>query len=96
MRSWATSTWMARFTSPAIARALIRAEAAQPFPWAAGNAEWVTWRIRSVADLRHAERLMRMAYEHLGGTPETGLIEALSLPEEDVRAHGKAVDDSAP
>ena len=82
-------------TSPAIARALIDAGAAQPFPWA-GAGEWVTCRIRSEADMRHAGRLMRMAYDYLGGTPETELIEALSPTKENVRAHGKAVDDSAP
>lgn len=64
-------------TSPAIARALVGAGAAQPFPWAAAG-EWVTYRIRSEADMRHAGRLMRMAYDYLGGTPEIELIEALS------------------
>lgn len=28
--------------------------------------------------MRHAERLMRIAYDYLGGTPETKLIKALS------------------
>ena len=64
-------------TSLAIARALIGAKLAQPFPWA-GAGEWVTYRIRSRADVRHAERRSRLAYDYLGGTPETKLIETLS------------------
>lgn len=64
-------------TSPAIARALVGAGAAQPFPWA-GAGEWVTFRMRAEADVRHAERLMRMAYDYLGGTSEAKVIEVLS------------------
>lgn len=82
-------------TSPAIARALIGAQLAEPFPWSRAG-EWVTYRIHSEEGIRHAERLMRMAYDYLGGTPDFDLIEALFPLKEIVRAHGKAMDDSAP
>ena len=61
--------------SPAITRALIAAGAAERFPWA-DNGEWATYRIRSEAGLRHAERLFRLGYDYLGGASETGLVKA--------------------
>ncbi len=64
-------------TSPAIARALIAAGAAERFPWA-GTGEWATYRIRSGAGLRHAERLFRLSYDYLGGKAEAALIEAVT------------------
>ena len=64
-------------TSPAIARALIAAGAAERFPWA-GAGEWATYRIRSEAGLRHAERLFRLSYDYLGGAFEAAMIEAVS------------------
>ena len=63
-------------TPPALGRALIASGLARPFPWAMGD-EWVTYRIRSEADARHAERLLRLSYDYLGGTPETELIGTL-------------------
>ena len=62
-------------TSPAITRALIAAGAAERFPWA-GAAEWTTYRVRSRADLRHAERLFRLGYDYLGGASEDALVDA--------------------
>lgn len=60
-------------TSPALARSLIRAELARPFPWA-DTEEWVVYRIGSERDTRHAEWLLRLAYDHLGGAPEPELL----------------------
>lgn len=61
---------------PALTRALLGAGLAQPFPWASGD-EWVLYRIRSEADARHAERLIRLSYDHLGGTSEAELVGTL-------------------
>ncbi len=64
-------------TSSAIAKALIKAKLALRFPYA-GCEEWVLYRIRTEADVRQAESLMRLAYEYLGGTQEEELIRSLS------------------
>lgn len=61
-----------------LAQALVGAGLAQPFPFA-GVGEWLLYSIRSEADARHAEWLMRLAYDHLGGTLEPELVGALSL-----------------
>ncbi len=58
---------------PALARALLGNGLARPFPWADTN-EWVLYHIRSEADAHHAERLIRLAYDHLGGTSEPELL----------------------
>lgn len=60
-------------TSPALASALVRARLARPMPWG-GAGEWVSCRIRGEEGLRHAEWLLRLAYDHLGGTPEAELL----------------------
>ena len=60
-------------TSPALAPALVQAGLAQLMPWG-GAGEWVTYRIRGAVGLRHAEWLLRLGYDHLGGTPETELL----------------------
>ena len=60
-------------TPPALGRALLSAGLARRFPWAAGS-EWVLYPIRSEADAHHAERLLRLAYDALGGTPEAELL----------------------
>ncbi len=64
-------------TSPTLARALIKAGLALRFPFA-GCEEWVLYRMRTEADVRQAESLMRLAYEYLGGTQEEELINSLS------------------
>ena len=66
-----------RAPSPAIARALIGAGLAQPFPWA-DTGEWVVYRVDAPADARHAEWLLRLAYDHLGGAPEPVLLERVA------------------
>ena len=60
-------------TSPALGRALIGAGLARPFPYADGDV-WVLYRVRSTADVRHAEWLLRLAYDQLGGAPEHELL----------------------
>ena len=64
-------------TPPALTRALIEAGLASPFRWASAN-DWVMYRIRSEADARHAERLLRLAYDSLGGASEGELLGAVS------------------
>jgi hypothetical protein len=63
--------------SPDLARALIAAKFAQRFPFA-GCEEWVLYHIRSEANTTHAEWLMRLAYDYLGGAPEIELIKTLT------------------
>lgn len=64
-------------TSPAIAKALIHAGLALRFPFADCE-EWVLFRMRTEADVRQAEMLMRVAYDYLGGTQEDQLIRSLA------------------
>jgi hypothetical protein len=63
--------------SPTLARALITAKLAQRFPFA-GCEEWVLYQTRSKTDAAHAEWLMRLAYDYLGGTPEIELVRGLA------------------
>ena len=65
-------------TSPALARALTGAGFAKPFPWGAGNEEWLLRNICSEADASHAERLMRLAYDDLSSKPEAELLKDLA------------------
>ena len=62
---------------PALTRALIGAGLAQRFPWASGD-DWVLYHIRSEADARHAERLLVLSYDALGGTEEAELLGRVS------------------
>ena len=64
-------------TPPALTRALIGAGLARPFPWASGD-DWVLYRIRSEADARHAERLLVLSYDSLGGAAEAELLGRVS------------------
>lgn len=64
-------------TSPNLASALIAAGQARPMPWA-GADDWVTYRIRDEAGLAHAEQLLRIGYDHLGGTSEAELLDRLA------------------
>ena len=64
-------------TSATLAPALVRAGLAQIMPWG-GAGEWVTYRILGEDGLRHAEWLLRLGYDHLGGTPEAELLARVS------------------
>lgn len=64
-------------SSPALARALIQAGLALRFPFE-GCEEWVLFRTRTEADVLHAGKLMRLAYEYLGGAQEDELISSLA------------------
>ncbi len=65
-------------TSPKLARALIHARVALPFPFPRQE-EWVLYRLRKAEDMQVAESLMRLAYDHLGGISEATLIRSLPL-----------------
>ena len=62
--------------SSALVRALIGAGLARPFPWS-NTDEWMLYNIRSESDAQQAEKLIRLAYDYLGGTPEPELISRL-------------------
>ena len=58
-------------TRPPLGDELIRTGMAQRFPYAKG---WVMCRIASASDAARAEWLIRLAYDHLGGTPASELL----------------------
>ena len=63
--------------SPPLARAIVQAGLALRFPFA-GCEEWVLYPMRTESDVQHAGKLMRLAYDYLGGVPEAQLIESLA------------------
>jgi len=64
-------------TTPSLTRALVDARLVRPFPFA-GAKDWSVYRIQSDDGLRHAEWLMRLAYDYLGGTSEVELLDRVS------------------
>lgn len=64
-------------TSPSLAPALVRADLARPMPFA-GADEWVVYRIKGEAGRRHAEWLLRLSYDLLGGVPEAELLDRIA------------------
>lgn len=65
-------------TTPTLAAAMIAGGFGRRAPWAADD--WVVFNIGDDADIVPAERLMRLAYDNLGGVPEAELIAAMTRP----------------
>ncbi len=60
-------------TSPSIAAGLIGAGHARRVPWG-GSDDWVTYHIQGEDGIGHAEWLLKIGYDYLGGTPEPELL----------------------
>ena len=67
-------------TTPVLAAALAARGLAGRMPWA-GAEDWSVHRVRTDADLAHAEWLLRLGHDHLGGAPEAELLARVAARE---------------